>query len=106
MPRRIRVSFPEEDVLLDDERVAQRLRGAGVRIAFDDFGTGWSSLSYLSKFPVDLIKLDPTFTAELGRTAGADTIPATIIHPARGLSLVAIAEGVDHGAPGGAHGPC
>lgn len=44
---------------------------------------------------MDVIKLDRTFTAELGRTPGADTIPATIIHLARGLSLVAIAEGVE-----------
>ena len=87
-----------EGVLIDDELVGQRLqrlRAAGVRIALDDFGTGWSSLSYLRRFPVDQIKLDQTFTAELGLVAGADAIPAAVIQLARGLGLDAIAEGVE-----------
>ena len=87
-----------EVVLIEDEQVGerlQRLRAAGVRIALDDFGTGWSSLSYLGKFPVDLIKLDRSFTAQLGEIPGSEVIPATIMHLATGLALDAVAEGVE-----------
>ncbi|MDQ3052810.1 MAG: bifunctional diguanylate cyclase/phosphodiesterase [Actinomycetota bacterium] len=87
-----------ELVLIKDAQVGerlQRLRAAGVRIALDDFGTGWSSLSYLGRFPVDLIKLDRSFTAELGRSPAAEAIPAAIVHLARGLSIQAVAEGVE-----------
>jgi len=87
-----------EGVLIDDEQVGgrlQRLRAAGVRIALDDFGTGWSSLGYLRRFPVDELKLDRSFTEALGKSPGADAIPATIVQLARGLSLIPVAEGVE-----------
>jgi diguanylate cyclase (GGDEF)-like protein len=87
-----------EGVLVDDKKVGgrlQRLRAAGVRISLDDFGTGWSSLSYLRRFPVDALKLDRTFTEELGKSAEADAIPTAIVQLARGLSLEAVAEGVE-----------
>ena len=85
-------------VLIEDPEVGerlQRLRTAGVRIALDESGTGWSSMSRLGRFPVDVIKLDRSFTAELGRSPVAEAIPAAIAHLARGLSIQAIAEGVE-----------
>jgi diguanylate cyclase len=87
-----------EGVLIDDESVGERLgrlREAGIRIALDDFGTGWSSLSYLRRFPIDHLKLDRSFTADLGINAEASTIPAAIAQLARGLSLGVVAEGVE-----------
>lgn len=87
-----------EGVLIEDEQVGERLRrlrAAGVQIGLDDFGTGWASLNYLRRFPVDHLKLDRTFTADLGRGAVADAIPAAIVQLARGLSLGVIAEGVE-----------
>ncbi|MGB8649986.1 MAG: EAL domain-containing protein [Mycobacteriales bacterium] len=87
-----------EGVLLDDEAVGRRLqllRAAGVRIALDDFGTGWSSLSYLSRFPVDVLKLDRTFTAGLGRGLEGEAVPAAVVQLARALRLEVIAEGVE-----------
>ena len=55
----------------------QRMRAAGIRIALDDFGTGWSSLGYLRLYPVDQLKLDRSFTNELGEaSSGAHAIPA------------------------------
>jgi EAL domain-containing protein (putative c-di-GMP-specific phosphodiesterase class I) len=87
-----------EGVLIDDEEVGnrlRRLRTAGVVIGLDDFGTGWSSLNYLRRFPVDHLKLDRSFTEDLGRGPASDTIPAAIVQIARGLSLGLVAEGVE-----------
>jgi len=87
-----------EGVLIEDENVGDRLRtlrAAGVQIGLDDFGTGWSSLNYLRRFPVDHLKLDRSFTADLGRGAVADAIPAAIVQLARGLSLGLVAEGIE-----------
>ena len=87
-----------EGVLIDDDQVSERLqllRAEGVRIALDDFGTGWSSLSYLRRFPVDQLKLDRSFTDDLGRNPEADAIPAAIVQLGNGLSLDAVAEGVE-----------
>jgi EAL domain-containing protein (putative c-di-GMP-specific phosphodiesterase class I) len=87
-----------EGVLLEDEAVGRRLqmlRAAGVRIALDDFGTGWSSLAYLSRFPVDVLKLDRSFTAGLGHGAGGEAVPAAVVQLARALDLEVVAEGVE-----------
>jgi diguanylate cyclase (GGDEF)-like protein len=87
-----------EGVLLEDEAVGRRLqmlRAAGVRIALDDFGTGWSSLAYLSRFPVDVLKLDRSFTAGLGQGAGGEAVPAAVVQLARALDLEVVAEGVE-----------
>jgi EAL domain-containing protein (putative c-di-GMP-specific phosphodiesterase class I) len=85
-------------VLLHDNRVSsrlQRMRAAGVRIALDDFGTGWSSLAYLRRYPVDQLKLDRSFTNELGTTSSAHAIPAAVIQLATAMSLDVVAEGVE-----------
>ncbi|MET7420603.1 bifunctional diguanylate cyclase/phosphodiesterase [Dactylosporangium sp. NPDC005555] len=83
-----------ESVLVDDaERTARlgRLRERGVRIAVDDFGTGYSSLAYLVHLPVDILKIDRTFTA-----SGVDsTLMRVILQLAEGLSLATVAEGVE-----------
>jgi diguanylate cyclase (GGDEF)-like protein len=87
-----------EGVLIDDEGVGERLqqlRSAGVRIALDDFGTGWSSLAYLAKFPVDVLKLDRSFTAGLGLEIGSEAVAAAVVQLARALDLEVIAEGVE-----------
>lgn len=87
-----------EGVLLEEHQVGdrlRRLRAAGVVVGLDDFGTGWSSLNYLRRFPVDHLKLDRSFTQDLGRSPVADTIPSAIAQIARGLSLGLVAEGVE-----------
>jgi len=87
-----------EGVLLEDEAVGRRLqhlRAEGVRIALDDFGTGWSSLSYLSRFPVDVLKLDRSFTATLHRGRGGEAVPAAVVQLARALDLQVVAEGIE-----------
>jgi EAL domain-containing protein (putative c-di-GMP-specific phosphodiesterase class I) len=69
------------------------LKQLGVSIALDDFGTGYSSLARLRSFPVDVLKIDRTFVADLPKTGA---IAETIITLAANLGLRVIAEGVEH----------
>nr|WP_276612409.1 EAL domain-containing protein [Kineococcus vitellinus] len=71
------------------------LRGAGVRIAVDDFGTGYSSLSTLRTLPVDVVKIDRSFTSRLGCSPSDQRIVDAIISMAHALDLTVVAEGVE-----------
>ncbi|MFJ6079452.1 EAL domain-containing protein [Pseudarthrobacter sp. NPDC092419] len=78
-------------------QVLERLRKLGVGIAVDDFGTGYSALSYLSRIPANVIKIDRSFIRPLGRegAARARALVAAIISMAAALDLVVVAEGVE-----------
>ncbi|REG85129.1 ammonium transporter [Marinomonas pollencensis] len=88
-----------EGVLLQDiERciaVMKALKALNITISVDDFGTGYSSLSYLKRLPIDVLKIDQSFVDECGKHTEDTTICETIIHLARNLKLVTIAEGVE-----------
>lgn len=75
--------------------VLNAIREMGVRIAIDDFGTGFSSLSYLSRLPVDSLKIDRSFVVDM--TAGPQglSLVTTIINLAHSLKLNVVAEGVE-----------
>ena len=88
-----------ESVLVHDPAVAltrlQAMRDLGIRTAIDDFGKGYSSLAYLQRFPIDIVKIDRVFIADLGRQGRATTIVASVIELAHALGFEVVAEGVE-----------
>ena len=81
--------------MLDTFRRIQKL---GVRIVFDDFGTGYASLSYLKKFPLDGLKIDRSFVLELLADSDDAAIVGSTIGLSRQLGLSVIAEGIENRA--------
>lgn len=103
-----RHSLPPERLVLEitesmlvgstGEGVLARLKALGVGIALDDFGTGFSSLACLGHFPVDQLKIDRSFIADLGRHPGSDTarkIVRSVIILAHSLDVQTLAEGIE-----------
>ena len=71
------------------------LRSHGIRIAIDDFGTGYSSLHYLTRLPVDILKIDRSFVAELNGTPEGSAITEAVIRLSQVLHLGTVAEGIE-----------
>jgi EAL domain-containing protein (putative c-di-GMP-specific phosphodiesterase class I) len=88
-----------ETALLTDPALALRhlrsLKEIGVRIALDDFGTGYSSLSHLRQFPVDQLKVDRAFVADVCESSEDRAVVQAVIDLARALSLEVVAEGIE-----------
>lgn len=88
-----------EGVLIDDPQEAKArldaLRGLGVRTALDDFGAGYSSLSYLQQFPFDRLKIDRAFVTALGPSGNAAAIIQAVVTLGRALGMSVLAEGVE-----------
>lgn len=88
-----------ESLVLDnvDDTIAKigTLKTKGVRFSVDDFGTGYSSLAYLTRLPLDQLKIDQSFVRNLGVRHTDDVIVQTILGMARNLELDVIAEGVE-----------
>ena len=96
--KRLELEITETVVLQENEpnRVTlQELRALGVNIALDDFGIGYSSLSYLRAFPFSKIKIDQSFIRELGENSESAPIVRTIADLGRSLGVPTIAEGVE-----------
>jgi diguanylate cyclase (GGDEF)-like protein len=86
-----------ESVLVSNAAAVERLndlKALGVRLAIDDFGTGYSNLAYLQRFPLDIIKIDRSFTASVG---GSDDtgLASIIVDLATSLNLQTVAEGIE-----------
>lgn len=91
-----------ENVLINHAEEAaeqlQAIRALGVNIAIDDFGTGFSSLSYITRYPIDRIKIDQSFIRNLPLDANSEAVANAIIAMAHGLGVEVVAEGVETSA--------
>jgi EAL domain-containing protein (putative c-di-GMP-specific phosphodiesterase class I) len=88
-----------EGLVMKDTEATQRelalLKQIGLRISIDDFGTGYSCLSYLRRFPIDVLKIDRSFVHEIGVSRDGESIIDAIISLAKSLRLDTVAEGVE-----------
>lgn len=97
-PGRLELEITEGVLIEDFDRglaLLRRLKALGVRISMDDFGSGYSSLSYLQAFPFDKIKIDRAFIMNLGRNPQSAAIVRAVIDLGHGLEMSIIAEGVE-----------
>ncbi|QWV98429.1 EAL domain-containing protein [Geomonas nitrogeniifigens] len=97
-PSSLELEFTESVIMERAEKnidALQALKKMGVRLSIDDFGTGYSSLNYLKHFPIDAIKIDRSFIADLVTDSDDAAIAEAIISMAHSLKLKVIAEGVE-----------
>ena len=88
-----------ESLTLDESEttveIMQDLKRIGVSLSLDDFGTGWSSLSYLRKFPLNRIKIDRSFMRDVALEPAAEAVVRSILRLGSNLGLDCVAEGVE-----------
>jgi EAL domain-containing protein (putative c-di-GMP-specific phosphodiesterase class I) len=97
-PGRVTAEITESALLVDQEAVVERLtalRGAGVKVAVDDFGTGYASLAYLTSLPLDAIKIDRGLVTDLVGGERDRIVVKALLHLARELGLKVVVEGVE-----------
>jgi EAL domain-containing protein (putative c-di-GMP-specific phosphodiesterase class I) len=97
-PGRVTAEITESALLVDQQAVADRLarlREAGVRIAVDDFGTGYTSLAYLTTLPLDMLKIDRGLIADIVGGSRDRIVVRALIQLARELDLQVVVEGVE-----------
>ena len=98
LPTDLELEITETIALRSDDQVLSSLtalRDSGVHIAFDDFGTGFASLSTLGQVPVTRLKIDRSFVQDLGHTPQSAAIISAVVSLARSLDLEVIAEGIE-----------
>jgi diguanylate cyclase (GGDEF)-like protein/PAS domain S-box-containing protein len=97
-PALLELEVTENILLADDESALEmfrRIQELGVHIAFDDFGTGYASMTYLKKYPLDRLKIDKSFVCELREASEDAAIVRSTIGLAKSLGLSVIAEGIE-----------
>jgi PAS domain S-box-containing protein len=91
-----------ETALIEDEPSArtflERLHRLGCKIALDDFGTGYGGFTYLKQFPIDILKIDAQFVADVRADPASRSVVEAIVSLARGFGLKTVGEGVEDGA--------
>jgi EAL domain-containing protein (putative c-di-GMP-specific phosphodiesterase class I) len=100
-PSLLELEVTEDILLLDEQRVLDtflRIQEFGVRVVFDDFGTGYASLSYLKKFPLDGLKIDRSFVLDLHADSDDAAIVSSTVGLSKKLGLSVIAEGIENRA--------
>ncbi len=97
-PNLLEIELTESLLLQNTEegiRILNELKARGIQVSIDDFGTGFSSLSYLKKLPVDKLKIDHSFVRDLAVDSGDEAIVSAIITLSHKLNLDVVAEGVE-----------
>lgn len=95
---RLRIEIVESSLMTDLDLARDTLdglRGVGVSVSIDDFGTGYSSLAYLTRLPIDEIKIDKAFVRNVGMNPEDDAIVRSIVLLGKALGLSVVAEGVE-----------
>ena len=98
-PRALKLELTEREVMHDPDAAAvvmEALERAGAALAVDDFGMGYSSLSYLARLPLQTLKIDRYFTRAMSTNFGAATIVRSIVTLGHDLGLQIVAEGVEN----------
>ncbi len=109
-PRFLELELTETVVMHDPQEAEialRRLKSMGLRVAIDDFGSGYSSLNYLKRFPIDKLKIDGSFVQDLPESGDSAAIVLAVISLGHSLGLRVIAEGVERRSQAGflrAHG--
>jgi len=97
-PSRLVLEITEGVLIHDPDEMVKRindLHALGVRVALDDFGSGYSNLGYLQRFLLDKLKIDRCFVVALGRSSNGGVIIQAIVALGRALGLSVVVEGVE-----------
>ena len=100
-PRQLELEITESLLMSDSSAVQatlESLRAFGVRLAIDDFGVGFSSLSYITRFSIDRIKIDRSFIRKCMREERSLAVVRAVVAMAHGLSMTVVAEGIETAA--------
>jgi diguanylate cyclase (GGDEF)-like protein len=97
-PERLVLELTESILVEESAKVGEtlaELKDLGVKLALDDFGTGYSALSYLKRFPFDIVKIDRSFVRGLGSDSEDSAIVGAVMGMARALGMEVVAEGIE-----------
>jgi diguanylate cyclase (GGDEF)-like protein/PAS domain S-box-containing protein len=97
-PSGLQLEITESVLMRDAETsiaILEQLKNMGVQVAVDDFGAGFSCLSYLAKFPVDIIKIAPSFVREISSPLGSGIVASAVIAMAASFKQLVVAEGIE-----------
>jgi c-di-GMP-specific phosphodiesterase len=100
-PLALKLEITESEIMRDPDKaslILRQLRRAGASLSLDDFGTGFSSLSYLTRLPFDTLKIDRYFVRTMGNNEGSAKIVRSVVNLGRELALEVVAEGVENAA--------
>jgi EAL domain-containing protein (putative c-di-GMP-specific phosphodiesterase class I) len=98
-PGNFEIEITEGVMMVDEDKTLEaleKLESLGVKISLDDFGTGFSSLSHVHRFPVDTLKIDRSFVTDIENNQGSRAIAVAVIALAHQLGMKVIGEGVEN----------